>query len=86
MKTKQITLPGWANNSNMIFSPNSNNKTFTERFNELEKNLLSNGYQKLKFFQDLRGREASEKLIVKGKYWRGEWADPSRETYAIFYK
>lgn len=87
MKTTQITLKGWANNSDLMFSENSTNEYFMAQFNRLESELIANGFKRLKLpWQDLRGKNATEKIVVKGWYWRGSWSDPSKEVYAIFYK
>lgn len=85
MKTTVKTIKGWTNNSNMLFSPNTKNDSFNKNLkNYVETNL--NGFKKLSFFDSLRDKNAKEKVIIKGYYWRGSWADPTKETVCIFYK
>lgn len=86
MKRTQITLKGWANNSTMLFSENSRNDKFMAAFCKLKAELESKGYTELSAFDDLRDKKAQHKITVKAHYWRGAWADPTTETYAIFYK
>lgn len=78
MKTTQITLKGWVNSTT--------NKTFALNYKQKKDELLANGYKKLQSWELLRGKNATEKIVVKGWYWRGAWDDPSKEVYAIFYK
>ena len=76
MKTTQITLKGWANN-----------EYFMAQFNWLEGELITNGFKRINTaFETLRGKNATEKIVVKGWYWRRSWSDKSKEVYAIFYK
>lgn len=77
MKTKQITLKGFANvlNDKFIF-----------QFRQLEKQLIESGYNKLTFNHNLHGKKATEKIIVKAWYFRGNWNNKSLEQYNIFYK
>jgi len=87
MITKTKTLKGWANNSDLFFSKNVKNKTFLIQFNELKKQLLKKGYKELNTsFDTLKGKKASEKIIIKGWYWLGSWNDPKKQTYSVFYK
>lgn len=72
MKTQTKTVSGFANGTNNL----------PEICDELRKN----GYKELSFFETLRGKKATEKVVVKGYYWRGERADKSKETIVIFYK
>ena len=85
MKTKVVTLKGWANNSNLLFSENSQSTNFDANMNKyISENLQ--GYKRLKFWDTLRGKKATQKVVIKGRYWRGSWADPTVETVAVFYK
>lgn len=86
MITKQITLKGWANCSDFLFSENSKNTTFLANYKKVAEKLESLGYKQLPIFSDLRGKNASEKVVIKGHYWRGSWASPTTEKYATFYK
>ena len=87
MKTKTITLKGWANNSDLMCCENSNNDKFTKQFSEIKRELLLNGFNELNIsFENLRGKNAAEKVVIKGWYWRGAWADATKETYSVFYK
>ena len=79
MKTKTITLKGWANSTT--------NKTFALNYKQKKDELLANGYKELRFWElCLRGKNATEKIVIKGWYWRGAWADATKETYSVFYK
>ena len=86
MKTKQITLKGWVNKSYLMFSENTTNEIFALNFKQKKDELLANGYKKLQSWELLRDKKATEKVVIKGWYWLGAWADPSKEVYAIFYK
>ena len=78
MKTTQITLKCWANTSNEIFIGN---------FRAIESKLLKNGFKQLNTaFDTLRGKKATEKVIIYAWYWRGEWTDKTKGVYTIFYK
>ena len=83
-KTKTVTLKGWANKSDLIFSQNSDNSIFNKNLQDFLKTLK--GYKKLSTFDTLRGKEYKEKIIIRGWYWRGSWADPTKETVLTLYK
>jgi hypothetical protein len=85
MNTKTVMLKGWANNSDFLFNENVKNNMFAENLkNYVESNLK--GYNKLSTFDTLKGKQATEKVVIKGKYWRGNWSSPTMEVVAIFYK
>lgn len=86
MKVKTITLKGFANVTNYISCENTTNKSFIDNYNKLKERLINEGYKKLQSWENLYGKKATEKIIVKGWYWRGAWSDPTKETYSIFYK
>jgi len=86
MKTKQITLKGWANSTNFLTSENVQNNVFLENYKKKETELISNGYKKRYSFGTLHGIKHSEKIIIKGWFWNGNWNDPTKETISIFYK
>ena len=87
MKVRTKTLKGWANNSDYFFSQNSTNETFKSQFNQLKKELTSKGFKELNTaFSTLRGKGATEKIIVKGWYWLGSWSDPKKKQFTVFYK
>lgn len=86
MKTKQITLKGWVNKSYLMLSENTTNEIFALNFKQKKDELLANGYKKLQSWELLRDKKASEKIIIKGWYWRGAWSDATKETCAVFYK
>lgn len=74
MTTKTKTIRGWANST-----------TFLKNLNEYkEKNLQ--GFKRLSCFETLKNKKATEKVIIYGCYWMGEWADPQKKVYATFYK
>ena len=65
MKTTIKTInAGYANNSDLFYSPNSTNDKFIVALkNYIEKNL--NGFIELKSWDSLRGKNATEKVIIK---------------------
>lgn len=85
MKVRTKTIKGWANSSSYLFSQNSRNKTFENNLKEYAEKHLQ-GFKRIKFYETLKGKNASEKVIIKGWYWRGAWSDPSKEVVTIFYK
>lgn len=85
MKTTTKTLKGWANKSDYLFSQNSENKTFSANLESYKKNHLK-GFKKLQTWETLKGKQATEKAIIKGWHWRGSWSSPTKETVCVFYK
>lgn len=52
-----------------------------------EARINQRGFKQLNTaFDTLRGKDATEKIVIKGRFWRGSWADPTLETVAVFYK
>ena len=85
MKTTVKTLKGWANNSNLLFSQNTKNDIFNSNLKKyINENLQ--GFKKLSCFDSLKGRQANEKIVIKGYYWRGSWNDPTKEIICIYYR
>lgn len=85
MKTRVKTIKGFANNSAYLFSQNSDKLSFESNLKKFIDSELM-GYQELRTWDDLRGKKAKEKVIIKGYYWRGSWSDATKETVKIFYK
>jgi len=85
MKTTVKTIRGYVNNSDLLFSQNSENSTFLKNLKQYERTNLK-GFKQLKFNQTLRGKEVKEKVIIKAYYWRGNWNNPTKETYCTYYK
>lgn len=67
------TIKGWVNNST--------NKSFQENLEKykLENNLTEFSPFKNGFFSQLNKNK--KRVIIKGWYWRGEWSNPTKETY-----
>ena len=89
MKTTIKTIKGWANNTDFFTNENTNTNTFINNFNKYlnDSKILENGFKKLNTsFDTLKGKEASEKIVIKGRYWAGNWASPYKQTYAVYYK
>ena len=87
MKTKQITIRGWANDTDYLFNENTGNSVFMGNFRAKERELLKSGYKELnRAFDTLRGKNATERIDVYGWYWRGSWSDPQKQIFATFYK
>jgi hypothetical protein len=84
-KTKVKTIKGWANDSDLFFSPNTQSNEFTANLINYAKNHLK-GFKRLPFYKSLRNIHFNEKVIIKGWYWRGSWNNPTKETVAIYYK
>lgn len=83
---KQITLKGFANCTNYMACENSSNKTFLTNFEKLKSELINSGYIELRFFENLRGKNAKDIVTIYAHYWRGAWADATKEKYATFYR
>jgi hypothetical protein len=73
MKTRVKTIKGFANS-----------ETFEKNLNEFINSL--NGFKELTCFETLKSKKASEKVVIKAWYWHGEWSDPTKEIYAIYYR
>lgn len=89
MKTTIKTIKGWANESSYLFSQNSSNSVFQSNLQKYmtEARINQRGFKQLNTaFDTLRGKDATEKIVIKGRFWRGSWADPTLETVAVFYK
>ena len=85
MKTKSKTIKGWANDTSLMTSPNVRSSAFEQNLKEYRDRHLSE-YKELSFFDTLRGKGARVKFVIYGWYWRGAWADPTKEIYTTFYK
>ena len=86
MKITTKTIKGWAFKTDLMFSPNI---TDVSNFETNLKNYIKThlqGYTRLPSYLTLHGRNANHKVIIKAWRWHGEWADPSNEVYAIYYK
>lgn len=82
MNIKVKTIKGWANDSNLLFSKNSNSSYFKEQLEKYKKenNLIEyNQHFKGGFFS--KKYNNVKRVIIKGWYWRGSWSDPTKETY-----
>lgn len=89
MKTTIKTIKGWANNTDFFTNENTNNNTFINNLNKYlnDSKILESGFKKLNTsFDTLKGKEANEKIVIKGRYWAGNWASPYKQTYAVYYK
>jgi len=85
MKVRTKTIKGWVNNSSFLFGENSGSKVFDVNLRKYIRKHLK-GYKKLDFFDTLKGKNATEKVIIKGWAWRGSWSDPTLEKIIVFYK
>jgi hypothetical protein len=89
MKTTIKTIKGWANNTDFFTNENTNNNTFINNLNKYlaDNNIIENGFKKLNIsFDTLKGKGATEKIVIKGRYWAGNWASPYKQTYSVYYK
>jgi hypothetical protein len=73
MKTTIKTIKGFANS-----------QMFEKNLNEFINSL--NGFKELSCFETLKSKKASEKVVIKAWYFRGEWSDPTKETFRVYYK
>ena len=74
MKIKVKTIHGYVGS-----------ETFNKNLNDFVKSELS-GFKELSCFETLKSKKASEKVVIKAWYWRGEWSDPTKEVYTVYYK
>jgi hypothetical protein len=89
MKVKVKTIKGWVNKSDYLTSQNSNNNIFVANLNNYlsENKIVDKGFKKLNAaFDTLNGKGATEKIIINGYYWRGNWSDATKETVCVYYK
>jgi hypothetical protein len=89
MKTTIKTIKGWANNTDFFTNENTNNNTFINNLNKYlaDNKIIEKGYKKLNTsFDNLKGKGASEKIVIKGRYWAGNWASHYKQTYTVYYK
>ncbi len=85
MKTRVKTIKGWANNTSYLTSSNVRNDTFATNLQTYVKTALQ-GFTELKFWDTLRGKNATEVVIIKGWYWRGVWNDPTKKIITKYYR
>ena len=86
MKTTKKTIKGWAAKTHYFAGSNvKDTSLFEKNFKEYADNHL-NGFKRLQSYETLRGKQATEKVIIYGWYWRGAWSDPRKEITYIFYK
>jgi hypothetical protein len=86
MKITTKTIKGWVNDTNYMCSPNVRSNHFRDNLNAF-KDSLSDEWKELNIaFDTLRGKGASEVIIIKGWRWRGSWSDPTKEVVAKFYR
>lgn len=76
MKVRTKTIRGTANAIGSVFE------------SELKKFIESklSGFTYLPTNESIRGKNATEKVIIKAKYWRGEWIGLITEVHSIYYK
>lgn len=88
MRTRTITIrKGWANNTVYMMPDNVTPSVFEIIYLIISCKLKADGYTELNAsFDTLRGKNATEKIIIKAWYWRGNWAVPDKQTYAVWYK
>jgi len=88
MRTRTITIrKGWANDTDYMFSENVRSTAFKEAYKIVAAKLRADGYKELNYlFDKLKGKNATEKIIIKAWYWRGSWASPDKQTYTVWYK
>lgn len=76
MKTRVKTIKGWVNNSNKVFE--NNLKKYEEEHLQ--------GFKKLRLFETLKDKNATEKVIIKGWYWRNTWVGGEKQVVTTYYK
>ena len=87
-RIRQITLKGWGSTTNYLTNQNVSGKAAAEELRELMRGRLK-GYIRLPAwadsFRDVPESFNCEKVVVKAWYWRGNWSDPIKKVYALFY-
>lgn len=86
MKTTTKTLKGWVNDSNYFASSNVESNLFRKNLEKFREQLGDGWKQLNTAFDTLRGKGASEVIVIKGWYWRGSWSDPTKEMVTKFYR
>ena len=71
MKTTTKTLKGWVNDSNYFASSNVESNLFRKNLEKFREQLGDGWKQLNTAFDTLRGKGASEVIVIKGWYWRG---------------
>ena len=74
MKTRIKTIKGF-----------SHTETFEKNLNDFIASELKD-FKELTCFETLKGKKATEKVVIKAWYFRGEWSDPTKETFRVYYK
>jgi len=74
MKIKVKTINGYVGS-----------ETFNKNLNNYVKNELKD-FKELTCFETLKSKKASEKVVIKAWYYRGEWSNSTKETYTVYYK
>ena len=85
METVTKTIKGWANTTGYLFNENVVNDKFKDNLEKYKKENLK-GFKELSCFDTLRGKNAKKVVKIYGWYWRGNWADPTKELVTTFYK
>lgn len=89
MKIKRFVIKsGWANNTNYLCSQNVRNDKFQEEYERIiaqHKDFIPLPLW-CESFHDYPKSYGCDKLVIYGWYWRGEWADPTKEVVARFYR
>ena len=89
MKTITKTIKGWANNTDFFTNSNTTNNDFINNLNKYlsDNKVFEKGFKELNTaFDTLHGKNATEKIVIKGRYWSGNWADPYKSIYKVYYK
>lgn len=85
MKTKVKTIKGWALNTCFMFSENVTNTLFKANLEKYASENLQ-GYKRLSVSDSLKGKIVTNKVIIKGWCWQGNWSNAVKRTVAIYYK
>ena len=74
MKTRIKTIKGF-----------THTETFKKNLNDFIASELKD-FKELTCFETLKNKKATEKVVIKALVWHGEWSDPTKETYTVYYK
>lgn len=88
-KTRQITLKNWGSSTDFFASPNVSEDGARKELSDLMANELKDYVLLPRWtnsFRDCPDSRGCDKVVIKAWYWRGSWADPTKETYARLYK
>lgn len=83
-KIKRMTLKHWGNDSNILFSQNVTKTAAQQELNDFLK--VHPEYKEYPLYGIPQEAIGKDKIYVYAWYWRGNWADPTKEIFTRLYK